>query len=246
MTEIIPLYSRPAERNEVVAVPFLGGAIPCFILDGEPMVILKPIVEDVMGLSWPRQYAKISADQTACVAFKAIQVPGDDQVRRHMGVSLETFTIWLARLQPSRVADEARQIVVAYQREAARVLRNHFFGQRAEVVQRPADGLAVLEGMIAEIRADRARLDALETQQAVTTAKMAAIEGQHDHFTALGYAKLNDYPTDRPYLAKVGRRATAVLRARGEEPQRRQDATFGAINVYPADVLTEAFEAVRR
>lgn len=104
--------------------------------DGEPMVILKPIAEGAMGLSWPRQYAKISADQTACVAFKAIHLPGDDRVRKHMGVSLETFAVWLARLQSSRVAPEARDTVIAYQREAGRALREHFFGS----VQRIAEG----------------------------------------------------------------------------------------------------------
>lgn len=240
MNDVIPFPSDEPERPpEVVAVPFLSGHIPCFMDNGEPMVILKPIVEDVMGLSWPRQYAKLSADQTACVAFKAIQVPGDDQVRRHMGVSLETFAVWLARLQPSRVAPEARETVVAYQREAARVLRNHFFGRPAEVAKKPASGIALLEEMVSELRAQHERTAVLE-------AKVEAIEGHHDWFTALAYAKLTDRPTDRPYLSRVGRRAAQILRARGEQPVPRQDATFGSINTYPADALAEAFEAVKR
>jgi hypothetical protein len=245
MTELTTLYSRPTERGEIVAVPFLDGHIPCFIHDGEPMVILRALAEG-MGLNWASQYTKLSADQTACVAFKTTQLPGDAQARKYMGVSLETFTVWLARLQPSRVAVEAREIVIAYQREAARALRNHFFGQRTEVAQRPADGLAVLEGMIAEIRADRERINAIEGQQAVIGAKVAAIEGRHDWFTALGFAKLNDYPTDRPYLQRVGSKAGRILRARGEEPVKRQDATFGSINTYPSDVLDEAFTALTR
>lgn len=102
----------------------------------------------------------------------------------------------------------------------------------------PTDPLVLAETMIAAIRAERARVDVLE-------AKVSAIEGQHDHFTALGYAKLTDRPTDRPYLARVGKRATSTLKARGEQPSKRQDATFGTINVYPADVLEQAFEAVR-
>lgn len=242
MSEIVTLAfpgDEPERAAEVIAVPFLSGHIPCFMHDGEPMVILKPIAEDVMGLSWPRQYAKLSADQTACVAFKAIQVPGDDQARRHMGVSLETFAVWLARLQPSRVKPEARETVLAYQREAGRALRNHFFGQPAAPARRPASGIALLEEMVAELRGQHERTTVLE-------AKVEAIEGDYKSFTALAYAKLHDFPTGRPYLAKVGRRATAILRQRGEEPHKRQDATFGAINVYPADVLEQAFEAVDR
>lgn len=103
----------------------------------------------------------------------------------------------------------------------------------------PADHLALAESIIAAIREDRQRLAAVE-------AKVEAIEGRHDWFTALAYAKLTDRPTDRPYLAQVGRRAAQILRARGEQPVPRQDATFGSINTYPSDALAEAFEAVKR
>lgn len=242
MSEIVTLSfpgNEPERTAEVIAAPFMSGHIPCFMHDGEPMVILKPIAEDVMGLSWPRQYAKLSADQTACVAFKAIQVPGDDQVRRHMGISLETFAVWLARLQPSRVKPEARETVLAYQREAGRALRAHFFGQPAAAARRPASGIALLEEMVAELRAQHERTAVLE-------AKVSAIEGRHDWFTALGYAKLTDRPTDRPYLQRVGMKATRLLAERGEQPVKRQDATFGAVNTYPSDVLDAAFEAVER
>lgn len=104
------------------------------------------------------------------------------------------------------------------------------------------DDLDILQGMIDRLREDRERIAAVENRQAVTEAKVAAIEGQHDWFTALGYAKLTDRPTNRPFLATIGRRATAILRRRGQEPDRRQDATFGTVNVYPVDVLEEAFE----
>jgi prophage antirepressor-like protein len=110
--------------------------------------------------------------------------------------------------------------------------------RRGEVARKPASGIALLEEMVAELRAQHERTAVLE-------AKVEAIEGDYKSFTALAYAKLHDFPTDRPYLAKVGRRATALLRERGAKPHKRQDATFGAINVYPADVLEQAFEAVK-
>ncbi|MFB4320627.1 phage antirepressor N-terminal domain-containing protein [Actinomadura sp. 21ATH] len=221
-----------------MAVPFLEGSIPCVEVDGEPMVILRPIAE-LLGLAWSPQRAKLSADQTACVTFIVTQLPGDDQARKVMAVSLETFTVWLARLQPSRVAPEARDTVIAYQREAARALREHFFGARTEPVRKPASGIALLEEMVAELRAQHERTAVLE-------AKVEAIEGDYRSFTALAFAKLHDYPTNRPYLAKVGRRATQIMRDRGETPHKRQDATFGQINVYPSDVLELAFEEVEQ
>lgn len=111
--------------------------------------------------------------------------------------------------------------------------------RRGEVAKKPASGIALLEEMVAELRTQHERTAVLE-------AKVEAIEGRHDWFTALGYAKLTDRPTDRPYLIKVGTRAGRILRERGEQPVKRQDATFGSINTYPADVLEQAFEQVKR
>lgn len=107
------------------------------------------------------------------------------------------------------------------------------------------DDMDILQGMVDRLRETRRRVQLVEGRQDVTEAKVAAIEGRHDWFTALGYAKYRgDLSTARPYLARVGQRAAAIMRGRGEEPERRQDSSFGTVNVYPADVLAEAFEAV--
>ena len=153
MSEIeLTTATSPAPRAEIVAVPFLDGHIPCVEVDGEPMVILRPIAETVMGLRWAPQHAKITADQTACVSFIVTQVPGDTQSRRHMGVSLETFTIWLASLQPSRVSDAARDTVIRYKHEAGRVLRAHFFVQPKQDL----DEIEVAERYLATLKANKA------------------------------------------------------------------------------------------
>lgn len=72
------------------------------------------------------------------------------------------------------------------------------------------------------------------------TARVDAIEGHYDEFAALGYAKLHKLRTDRPYLIRLGKAATAAMRTEGQEPRKRQDATFGQINVYPTWALDEA------
>lgn len=108
------------------------------------------------------------------------------------------------------------------------------------------DDLDLLEGMVRAMRADRQRLAAVEQATAVTAAKVAAIEGRHEWFTALGYALLHDHDTERSYLSQVGRKATSVMREQGAEPHQRQDATFGKVNVYPVSVLEIAFAEVSR
>lgn len=109
--------------------------------------------------------------------------------------------------------------------------------------EQPADDLAVVEHIVAAIRADRARLEAVEQRLAITEARVSAAAGEHDEFTTLAYAKLNDLPTDRISCQRHGQRASRLMRERGTEPRKRQDATFGAVNVYPVDVLDETAEA---
>ena len=86
------------------------------------------------------------------------------------------------------------------------------------------------------------RLAGMEVEVKEVTSKVAAIEGAHNWFTALGYAINNNYKTERNYLMRVGKKASAIMREKGEAPQPRQDATFGKVNTYPIDVLEVAFE----
>lgn len=102
----------------------------------------------------------------------------------------------------------------------------------------------VLVQMAQQLVVQEQRLVAVELEQATTAAKVDAIEGRHDWFTALGYAKLHDFPTDRPHLARVGTKAAALMRADGQEPHHRQDATFGRVGVYPVAYLETAFAAI--
>jgi len=90
---------------------------------------------------------------------------------------------------------------------------------------------------IGQVEAEMARQ---AQQMREITARVDSVEGAYGEFTALGYAKLNDLPTNRPWLAQLGKRATAAMRAEGQQPRRRQDATFGLINVYPTWALDAA------
>lgn len=115
----------------------------------------------------------------------------------------------------------------------------------AEPVAAPADDLAVVEHIVAAIRADRERMTAIEARQDVIEARVSAAGGEYDEFSALAYAKLNDLPTDRVYLSRLGRAASRIFRERYDrEPRARQDATFGLLNIYPAEVLAAAAERV--
>jgi hypothetical protein len=113
---------------------------------------------------------------------------------------------------------------------------------REAEVARPLTSLDAIAAMVDQLRMQERRTLALESGQRMLEAKMSAAQGEHREFTTLAYAKLNDLPTDRISCQKHGQRASKLLRQRGQEPRKREDATFGTINVYPADVLEETAE----
>ncbi|NEA22662.1 hypothetical protein [Actinomadura bangladeshensis] len=113
------------------------------------------------------------------------------------------------------------------------------------------EDLDLITRIVDAIRSDRRRLRVVEDRQDEQAAqhdelraRVAGIEGTYDWYCVLAYAKMHGLRTDLMYLRRVGVRASALLRARGEEPGHRQDARFGKVNTYPEDVLRQAFDDV--
>jgi DNA-damage-inducible protein D len=111
------------------------------------------------------------------------------------------------------------------------------------------DELDVIEGMIQALRADRQRIAVIEAAQVQQDerhreleARMDGIEGLHDWFSALAYAKMNGLVTERKYLQKLGTAAGRITRRENLEPQPTQHALYGTVNTYPLFALDEAAE----
>lgn len=117
---------------------------------------------------------------------------------------------------------------------------------REAEINRSKSALELLRDQVDMAIAHERKMKELDSRQTVTEAKVEAIEGRYDWFAALGYAKLHNHPTDRKYLSRVGKKASQLMRVQGREPVKRQDATFGEINTYPAEILREAFLTVNR
>lgn len=87
---------------------------------------------------------------------------------------------------------------------------------------------------------------ALSLRQDVAEAKIAGIESRYDWFTALAYAKRNDLRTERAYLSRVGKRASALCTVQGVTPGHCQDSRVGSVKMYPSEILEQAFTDVPR
>lgn len=99
----------------------------------------------------------------------------------------------------------------------------------------------------------RTQIDQLEAAQrtaeeakaiaAKTDARLDAIEGRHDWYAALGYARMAGIEnTSTQFLNKVGRQASAIAKANGIDPVKVPHALYGEVNSYPAWVWEIAFE----
>lgn len=215
MSDIIP-FEFPATGQQIRTVP----------VDGEPWFVAADVCV-VLG------YSRIA---------DALRIPDEDDLGTHFvrgaGGKDRSAQIISEPGLYSLILRSSRPEAKAFKRWITHeVLPSIRKTGSYSVARAPGDDLDVLQSMVAAMRADRQRIAAIE-------AKVEAIEGRHDWFAALAWAKLHDHPTNRPFLAKAGRRATAIMRAQGRQPDHRQDATFGRINVYPADVLEQAFNEV--
>lgn len=111
-------------------------------------------------------------------------------------------------------------------------------------VAKPTDSLEAIRSMVDHLIATRDAVTELGQRTFALEAKVSAAAGEHNEFTTLAYAKLNELPTDRISCQRHGQRASKLMRSRGAEPRKRQDATFGTVNVYPVDVLDETAELI--
>ncbi|WVX88110.1 hypothetical protein SEA_LITNINMCQUEEN_53 [Gordonia phage LitninMcQueen] len=75
-----------------------------------------------------------------------------------------------------------------------------------------------------------------------TDARLDAIEGRHDWYSALGYARLNKIAnTSTQFLNRVGRQASTIAKDRGIDAVKVPHHLYGEVNSYPAWIWEIAF-----
>lgn len=111
--------------TEIVQVPFHGTYLHTAMGDdGEPIVILKPTVIG-MGLDWSAQLKKLKTRSWAVVAETATTGP-DGKTYDVASCGLDTWSMLLANIDENRVKPSVKDLVIAYQQESARVLRDYW------------------------------------------------------------------------------------------------------------------------
>lgn len=110
---------------EVVHIAFHNRVIHTSLgSDGNPVVILKPTLDEI-GLDFPTQLRKLKTRSWATVG-ETPTIAEDGKIRMLASVDLETWSMLLANIDENKVSLSARPIVIAYQRESAKALRDYW------------------------------------------------------------------------------------------------------------------------
>jgi hypothetical protein len=115
----------------LVKIPFYGSDILVKPGDSpaDTLVAMKSVVEGI-GLDWKSQHAKISSHAVLCEGVVNLTMPSAGGPQETTALPLTMLYLWLATLYPNKIPDlDIRQKVLTYQREAANVLFDHFFGR---------------------------------------------------------------------------------------------------------------------
>jgi hypothetical protein len=115
--------------QNIEVVHFHDDVIQAVRGEGETVWVVVRRVCEALGVDDFTQGRKLKGKPWACTSMMlAHDSSGREQVL--FCLSLDSLPMWLATIQLSKVKPEARQKLAAYQRECARVLRDHFFGRR--------------------------------------------------------------------------------------------------------------------
>lgn len=177
----------------VVEVPFFAESVQA-VKDGEAVWVVVKRVCEALEIAEQRQSEKLKGKPWATTTLM-VAVAEDGKNREVFCLDLESLPMWLATIDANRVKPEARFKLVTYQRECARVLRDHFFGAKAELAQSAtlnALAAAVLAQATAmgEIRATLAALSE-RSNATVTRSEARSLGGR---ITRAGKLKATQQP----------------------------------------------------
>ena len=115
--------------TDIIKVPFHGTSI--ITNSGGTQVAVRPICE-ALGISADAQQRRLQRQPWATTTMMVV-VASDEKQRDMLAVDRRTLTMWLATIETSRIKnDQARDLLIAFQREAADAL-DAYFNQGAAI-----------------------------------------------------------------------------------------------------------------
>lgn len=192
--------------TEVVRIPFHGREIHTVDIDGKPFIVLRPVVESI-GLDYSSQIAKLR-DRSWTNRRDIPTVAADGRTRLMAAVDVPTFLMWLATVNENKVAEGARPLLVAYQRESTEAVYG-YWTQGGAINPRATD-----EQLDRIISRAKAQAEVVAALRGIVDAAWLDAKGRHILARAIGEEPEID-PATRPltvgeYLADRGVAGSAL------------------------------------
>lgn len=225
--------SIPDQSTEVVKLDLSAGSIDTVVVDGEPHVVFRPAVEAI-GLSYPAQLRKLK-DRSWASRCDIATTGADGKTYRMVAVDVRTFLMWLATVNETKVADEVRDTLVAYQQETTTAV-NAYWTEGGAINPRASEeqldsliSRAKQQAEVLSILAPIVSPDWLETKARLVAARALGEEPEVDPLDVPLYVPdfLKSKGLKRREIESVqswfGRRAAAIHKEQtGEEIGKRQ------------------------
>lgn len=157
--ETLPHRQKPGNGvSESHLVPFRAQTIEAFgDGSGGYLVALKPLCEN-LGIAYSNQLRRLKEQPWAVVSVTDT-TGSDGKTYQMAAIDRQTLVMWLATIETSRLkSDEARETVVAYQRECAHVLDSYFSKGIAATPQKIEEMIADPDftiGLLQELKRER-------------------------------------------------------------------------------------------
>jgi hypothetical protein len=124
-----------ASMSNLAKYNFHGDQLDVIDQDGQLFVGLKPMCS-ALDVSTDAQRVKLRGKPWSCTAMIAVH-DASGRKQEMFCLHIDSVPMWLATIEPSKVAPHVRAKLLRYQLECARVLRDHFIPSRASAPPAP-------------------------------------------------------------------------------------------------------------
>lgn len=225
---------------EIVRVPFSAGDIWAVDVEGKPFVVFRHAVES-LGLDYSSQLRKIQ-NRSWANRRDITTVAADGKARQMAALDVASFLMWLATVNETKVAEEVRERLRAYQRESTDAIYGYWVeggainsrateDQLTSIIDRAkaqADVLRTLDGLVdrhwLEAKARHVAARALGEEPEIDPATRPLTVGEYLTDRGVNGAEL------RSLSSRFGKTVKAMYRAEnGCEPPKVDRFVDGAL-----------------
>lgn len=203
--------------SEIVKVRFYEDELDAVGVGADVRVSLRRVCEN-LGLAMQGQLTKLKGKGWACVT-EIVTHDASGRKQATTMIDLDTLSGWLLTINAGKVKPAVRAKLGRYQKEACRVLREHFFGRAT-----PDAGLAAiatsvtaLAAVVREMQDDQRDIRReLAELRAGRTAALNAVPCRESCWTVAGWLdhKEKDWKTTSRQRRKIGQLAKRDVETR--------------------------------